>query len=103
MVVPVLSLGGSGVISVWADVAPATVHDMVAAFHAGDTKRACQIQLENLELIHALFCEVNPIPVKAALAHMGLIKPVYRQPLWPMSEAAEKRLVAAMEGAGLLG
>ena len=102
-VVPLLSLGGSGVISVWADVAPRTVHDMVGSFLAGDVATARKIQLENLELIHALFCEVNPIPVKAALAKMGMIGENYRQPLWPMADANRERLYRAMEGAGLIG
>jgi len=102
IVVPLMSLGASGVISVWADVAPATVHDMCAAFLAGDVAGAREAQLANLELIHALFAEVNPIPVKAALAKMGLIKPCYRQPLWPLSEAADQRLDAALKGAGLI-
>ena len=101
MVVPILSLGGSGVISVWANVAPTTVHDMCAAWEAGDAARSLKIQLDNLELIHALFCEVNPIPVKAALAEMGLIGENYRQPLWPMEPANRARLVAALEGVGI--
>ena len=102
MVVPLLSLGGSGVISVWADVAPRTVHDMVASYLAGDIEAARRIQLDNLELIHALFCEVNPIPVKTALARMGLIGEHFRMPLWPMADASRERLYAAMRGAGLI-
>ena len=103
MVVPILSLGGSGVISVWANVAPKTVHDMCAAWEQGDVKGALKTQIDNLELIHSLFCEVNPIPVKAALGKMGLISPVYRQPLWPMENKNEARLEAAMREVGLLG
>ena len=102
MVVPLLSLGGSGVISVWADVAPRTVHDMVASYLAGDVEAARRIQLDNLELIHALFCEVNPIPVKTALARMGLIGEHFRMPLWPMADQSRERLYAAMRGAGLI-
>ena len=102
MVVPLLSLGGSGVISVWADVAPRTVHDMVASYLAGDVEAARRAQLDNLELIHALFCEVNPIPVKTALARMGLIGENFRMPLWPMADASRERLYAAMRGAGLI-
>lgn len=102
MVVPLLALGGSGVISVWADVAPRTVHDMVASYLAGDVEAARRIQLDNLELIHALFCEVNPIPVKTALARMGLIGEHFRMPLWPMADAGRERLYAAMRGAGLI-
>ena len=103
MVVPILSLGGLGVISVWANVAPRTVHDMCAAWEAGDTATALRYQLDNLELVHSLFCEVNPIPVKAACAMMGLVDENYRQPLWPMEESNRARLRAAMEGAGIIG
>ncbi len=103
IIVPLMSLGGSGVISVWANIAPQTVHDLCADWAAGNVERARKTQIDNLELIHSLFCEVNPIPVKAALAKMGLISPVYRQPLWPMDTPNEERLVAAMKGAGLLG
>ena len=103
MVVPLMSLGAVGVISVWADVAPGTVHDMCASFLAGDVEAARRAQIDNLELIHSLFCEVNPIPVKAALAKMGLLEENYRKPLWPMAGANRERLYAAMRGAGLIG
>ena len=103
IVVPLMSLGAKGVISVWADVAPATVHQLCADFLAGDVEAARRAQLENLELVHALFCEVNPIPVKCALAEMGLIGEHYRQPLWQISDAGRERLVAAMREVGLLG
>lgn len=103
MIVPLLSLGGSGVISVWANVAPQVTHELVASWLEGDLARSRALQIENLELVHALFCEVNPIPVKAALAKMGLISPIYRQPLWPMEPANEARVEAALKGAGLLG
>ena len=102
IVVPIMSLGGSGVISVWADVAPATVHQMCADFLAGNVEAARRVQLENQELIHSLFCEVNPIPVKCALAQMGLIDENYRQPLWPMADANRARLTAALKEAGLV-
>ena len=102
MVVPLLALGGTGVISVWADVAPRAVHDMVTSFLSGDIEQARRIQLENLELIDALFCEVNPIPVKAALAKMGLIEENYRLPLWHMSDANRERLYRAMRAAQLI-
>lgn len=102
IVVPLMSLGAKGVISVWADIAPATVHKMCADFLAGDIESARKIQLDNLELIHSLFCEVNPIPVKCALAQMGMIEEAYRQPLWPMADAGRARLTAALKGAGLI-
>ena len=103
IIVPLMSLGGSGVISVWANIAPQTVHDLCANMFAGKIEAARKAQIDNLELIHSLFCEVNPIPVKAAMAKMGLISPVYRQPLWPMEPANEARVEAAMKEVGLLG
>ncbi|MST73040.1 4-hydroxy-tetrahydrodipicolinate synthase [Olsenella porci] len=103
MVVPLLSLGASGVISVWADVQPRVVHDMVCSYLDGDVRAARRAQLDGLELVHSLFCEVNPIPVKAALSMMGMISESYRQPLWPLSDPARERLSAAMRGAGLIG
>jgi len=103
MVVPLLSLGASGVISVWADVQPRVVHDMVRSYLDGDVRAARRAQLDGLELVHSLFCEVNPIPVKAALSMMGMISESYRQPLWPLSDPARERLSGAMRGAGLIG
>ena len=103
MVVPILSLGGSGVISVWANVEPAICHDMVASYLGGDYQTALRIQLDGLDLVHALFCEVNPIPVKAALAMMGMMGENYRSPLFPMSEANRARLERVMGERGLLG
>lgn len=103
MVVPLLSLGASGVISVWADVQPRVVHDMVRSYLDGDVRAARRAQLDGLALVHSLFCEVNPIPVKAALSMMGLISESYRQPLWPLSDRARERLSSAMRGAGLIG
>ena len=60
------------------------------------------MQLDNLEFIHSLFCEVNPIPVKAALAAMGLITESYRPPLWPMAQTGRERLYAALADRGLI-
>lgn len=102
MVVPILSLGGSGVISVWADIRPQVVHDMCSNWFTGNTQAALATQLENLELIHSLFCEVNPIPVKAALAKMGMIGETYRSPLYTISNAGRERLYAAMREVGLI-
>ena len=102
MVVPLMSPGASGVISVWANVQPTTVHTMVMDYLGGDYQSALKIQLEGLDLVHALFCEVNPIPVKAALAMMGLIPEGYRLPLTTISDAGRAKLTAAMKGAGLL-
>ena len=71
-VLPILSLGGLGVISVLSNIAPKETHDMVAKFHEGDVKGAAEIQLKAIPLVNALFSEVNPIPVKAALNLMGM-------------------------------
>jgi len=78
------------------------VHNMCRDYLTGDVEAARRVQLDNLELIHALFYEVNPIPVKAAMARMGLIQEYYRQPLWPMAEKNAERLEDAMRGVGLL-
>ena len=103
LAVPLMALGASGTISVWADVQPALVHEMCRAYLDGDVARATRIQVEAQPLIKALFGEVNPIPVKEALAQMGLIDAHYRLPLFPMSEAPKAALVEAMKGAGLFG
>ena len=103
MVVPILSLGGSGVISVWANVEPAICHDMVEAYLSGNTAESLRIQLNGLDLVHALFCEVNPIPVKAALAMMGMLEESYRSPLYPMAEANRARVERVLKERGLIG
>ena len=103
MVVPLMSLGARGVISVWANVAPTTVHDMVYDWLEGRQDAALATQLDNLDLIAALFCEVNPIPVKAGVEMLGLSDAVYRLPLAPMAEANRAKLEAAMKAQGLIG
>jgi len=85
-IVPVLSLGGAGVISVIANVAPKDTHDMVMAFHNGDTKKALELQMKAFPLVKALFKEVNPIPVKAALNMLGFDMGKTRMPLCDPSE-----------------
>ena len=102
IVVPMMALGSSGVISVWANVMPREVHEMTHAFLEGRIEDARKTQLECLDLINAMFCEVNPIPVKGAVAMMGLCEENYRLPLCPMSDAAREKVVAAMKGVGLL-
>ena len=102
MVVPIMSLGGRGVISVWANVAPKTVHDMVFDWLEGRHEQALATQLDNLDLIAALFCEVNPIPVKAAVEMIGLAPAHYRLPLAPMAPANLARLEGAMKERGLI-
>ncbi len=100
--VPILSLGGKGIISVLANVAPKDSHDMVAKFFAGDTKGAAELQLKSIELINALFCEVNPIPVKTALNLMGFNAGPCKAPLCEMEESNLERLKQAMKNYGLL-
>lgn len=102
IIVPMMSLGASGVISVWANIMPREVHEMTHAFLNGDIEGARKTQLECLDLINALFCEVNPIPVKGAVEMMGLGKAVYRLPLCPMSDPAKEKVAAAMKGVGLI-
>lgn len=91
-IVPIMSLGGKGVISVLSNVVPAQTHDIAAKYLAGDTRGALSLQLEYLELIDALFCEVNPIPVKTALNMMGQNVGSLRMPLCEMTEENEKKL-----------
>ena len=100
--VPILSIGGSGVISVLANILPKQTHDMVMSYLSGDTAAATAAQLRYLELINSLFLEVNPIPVKAALNMMGWEVGPCRMPLYEMSQGAAQRLRAALEEAGLL-
>ena len=102
IVLPLMSLGASGVISVWANIQPALVQEMCQSFLAGDVARAREIQVAGVPLVHALFSEVNPIPVKEAMAEMGLIERNYRLPLVPMQPGTKANLVAKMKEAGLL-
>lgn len=101
LVLPVLSLGGRGVVSVLANVAPAAVARMVHAFLDGALEEALEIQLRYLPLIHALFRESNPIPVKAAVRALGFEVGEPRLPLVPISPAADAELRARMEEVGL--
>ena len=85
-VIPILSLGGIGVISVLSNIKPKYTHDMCYSFFNKDTQKACKMQLDAIELINALFSEVNPIPVKEALNIIGYNYGVPRMPLIPLSE-----------------
>lgn len=100
MIVPMMSLGASGVISVWANICPKACHDLVAAFHAGDAAKARELQLKYLELINALFCEVNPIPIKEAMNQLGMDVGGYRLPLCEISPAGRERVRRALEVLG---
>ncbi|MBC8531524.1 4-hydroxy-tetrahydrodipicolinate synthase [Gehongia tenuis] len=101
-VVPILSVGGKGVISVVSNVAPKLTHDMVMAFLEGDTKKAMELQYAAADLSDALFCEVNPIPVKAAMAMMGFEVGPVRLPLTPLSQGAVPKVEGALKRAGLI-
>jgi len=100
--IPLLSIGGSGVISVWANVMPRQCHDMVLDYLEGRRERAVAAAVENLDLMNGLFMEVNPIPVKTALNMMGKDAGAFRMPLCEMSESHQAALRALLEKAGLL-
>ena len=101
-IVPIMSLGGKGVISVLANVAPRQTHEICQAYLDGDVKKSLQLQLDAMELCGALFCEVNPIPVKKALSLMGMGSGALRMPLSEMESANVQRLEKAMKDYGLL-
>ncbi len=101
-IVPIMSLGGLGVISVLSNVAPRQTHDICAKFLEGDVKESCRLQLEALDLCGSLFCEVNPIPVKKAVSLIGFEAGPLRMPLSEIEEKNEARLRASMENYGLL-
>ena len=100
-VLPILSLGGYGVISVLSNIAPKETHDMVQKFMDGDVKGAAEIQLKAIPLVNALFCEVNPIPVKAAMNLMGFECGPLRMPLTEIEEENKAVLAQAMKDFGI--
>ncbi len=102
IIVPMMALGASGVISVLSNVAPKQTHDIVARWLNGDTEGSRQLQLEYLDVIHKLFIEVNPIPVKEAMNMMGMQVGGYRLPLYEMAEDNKKKLEEALKGVNLL-
>ena len=101
-IIPILSLGGKGVISVLSNVAPRQTHDMVMEYLNGNVEKAMQLQLEAIDLCDALFCEVNPIPVKAALNLMGKNVGSLRMPLTEMEDANKEKLAKVMKEYGIL-
>ena len=101
-VVPIMALGGKGVISVLSNVAPAATVEMCRRMLAGDVAGARELQLKYLPLIDALFCEVNPIPVKAAMAAMGYGENSLRLPLTCMEPVHEERLLGCMRDLGII-
>ncbi len=96
-IVPIMSLGGCGVISVLSNLCPEIVKAMTELCLSGQYKRAAELQLQYLPLIEALFYEVNPIPIKAALASQGLCRDILRLPLTPLSQEGRQKLFDAME------
>jgi len=102
MIVPLLSVGGTGVISTVANVIPKDTHDMVMKYLSGDTKEAIRLQLAMKHLIDAMFVEVNPIPVKAALSIMGKIQMEYRLPLCPPDDKSMEIIRKELKQYGLL-
>ena len=101
-IVPILSLGGLGVISVLSNVAPALTVDICKSYLTGNTARSLALQTKAFKLIQALFCEVNPIPVKAAVAAMGFGENYLRLPLTQMEEAHAEVLYREMQTLGLI-
>ena len=99
-ILPILSLGGVGVISVVSNILPKETHEMVVSYQNGDYQRAVELQLRYLDVIRALFCEVNPIPVKKALEFMGFDTKELRMPLTEMEEKNALRLKNAMQAVG---
>jgi 4-hydroxy-tetrahydrodipicolinate synthase len=101
-IVPILSLGGIGVISVLANIAPKYTHDITEKFFEGNVNESRKMQLDALNVIKALFSEVNPIPVKAALNMLGYNFGNPRLPLIPMTETNKEILQTEMEKMGIL-
>ena len=101
-IVPILSMGGQGVISVLSNPMPKQTMEICNRFFAGDIKGAAELQCKYLPLINALFCETNPIPVKAAMSAMGFCENYLRLPLVPMEEAHWLKLKALMKEEGLI-
>ena len=101
-IVPIMSLGGKGVISVLSNVLPRETHEMTQLCLDGNFKDAAALQLKYLKLINALFCEVNPIPVKTAMAELGKCAVDMRLPLCEMEDANRQKLVGIMKQYGLL-
>lgn len=101
-IVPILSMGGQGVISVLSNIAPKQTVEICERWFRGDAAGAAKLQCELMPLIQALFCEVNPIPVKAAMAALGWCENYLRLPLTPMEPAHEAKLLGLMREQGLL-
>lgn len=101
-IVPMLALGGMGVISVLSNIAPQQTHDICQSYFDGNTARSCELQLKAIPLIKELFSEVNPIPVKAAMNLMGKDVGIMRMPLTEMEPQNQEKLAGAMREYGIL-
>ena len=101
-VVPLMSMGAIGFISVFSNIMPAEAHKMAQACLDGDFKTAAAMQLKYLRLMNGLFMQVNPIPVKTAVAKMGYCNNEFRMPLCPMDAADDEKLFALMREQGLI-
>ncbi len=99
--IPIMSLGGKGCISVLSNLLPKESSEMCRAYKEGNVKKACEMQLKYIPLISALFSEVNPIPVKAAMAKMGFCEDYLRLPLTPMEDATREVLFKEMKNVGI--
>lgn len=102
LTLPILSIGGTGVISVVANIIPQDVADMAAAFEKGNITKARKLHYKMLPLVKAMFVETNPIPVKTAMGMMGMIEPSLRLPMCEMSEENKQKLKVALKDYGLL-
>lgn len=100
--VPIMSLGGIGVISVLSNLCPDVMHELCAAYLSGDTAKATQMQIKYTGLMNALFCDVNPIPVKEAMNMMGMDVGPCRLPLYPMSDSSKALLEAKLRECGCM-
>ncbi|MBR6358669.1 MAG: dihydrodipicolinate synthase family protein, partial [Lachnospiraceae bacterium] len=103
LITPLLSVGAIGVISVLSNIAPRATHDICQRFFDGDVKGSLELQMKYLPLVRALFCEVNPIPVKTALNLMGFNVGPLRLPLTPMEDADLELLKRELKNVGLIG
>lgn len=100
-IIPIMSLGGKGVISVLSNILPEETHNICADYLAGNVKAAADAQIKYIPLINSLFCEVNPIPVKAAMNELGFCSDEIRLPLCEMETANREKLIAEMKKAGI--
>ncbi|MDO4869562.1 MAG: 4-hydroxy-tetrahydrodipicolinate synthase [Bacillota bacterium] len=100
-IIPLMSVGGIGVISVLSNLLPRQTHEMCMAYLEGDTQKAMEMQFHYFDLIKSLFCQVNPIPVKAAMSYMRFCENYVRSPLYPMEGADAERLMRSMRDIGI--